>query len=287
MKTLSTACIVAILTFATSAFFTPASKADLGYDVQSTVLVIDREGTVHVTQALTVNETYPEITLKLLAPKIENVRALIENQTSLNCTVNGYNITIVTLGSKTITLDYYTADLTTKKGGVWNLTLETPYNTTVYMPKQATITYLSDVPISIKTQDERNILELQPGKWEISYSLPTATPTPPTSPKPEEITLMVAIAAVIAWNLFLFFRKRSAPSAAEKVLKGHPELRAEEREVIEFIAQKGGKVMEAEIRKRFNLPKTSVWRMTKRLERSEVVTIKKIGTQNQIELSES
>jgi len=62
------------------------------------------------------------------------------------------------------------------------------------------------------------------------------------------------------------------------------ELRPDDVKVIEFISEKGGKVLEPEIRMRFALPKTSAWRQIKRLERLGYVKVTKIGSQNQIEL---
>ncbi|MBI3840744.1 MAG: hypothetical protein HY297_02115 [Thaumarchaeota archaeon] len=54
-------------------------------------------------------------------------------------------------------------------------------------------------------------------------------------------------------------------------------------QVLNFIQEKGGKVLEPEIRMRFALPKTSAWRQIKRLERLGYLKVTKIGSQNQIE----
>jgi len=55
---------------------------------------------------------------------------------------------------------------------------------------------------------------------------------------------------------------------------------------INFIAEKGGEAFESEIRDRFDLPKTTVWRLVKRLAREELVEIKKAGGQNLIRIRE-
>jgi uncharacterized membrane protein len=65
---------------------------------------------------------------------------------------------------------------------------------------------------------------------------------------------------------------------------GGKDLRPDDLQVISFIQEKGGKVLEPEIRTRFALPKTSAWRQIKRLERLGYVKVTKIGSQNQIEL---
>ena len=57
----------------------------------------------------------------------------------------------------------------------------------------------------------------------------------------------------------------------------------EDRAVLEFLAEKDGKVFEAEIRERFpDMPRTSFWRLIKRLEKLEIVEVKKIGLENQV-----
>ncbi|MFB3043237.1 MAG: helix-turn-helix transcriptional regulator, partial [Nitrososphaerales archaeon] len=61
-------------------------------------------------------------------------------------------------------------------------------------------------------------------------------------------------------------------------------LRPEEEEVLRFIREQGGMVLESELRKKFILPKTSMWRMAKRLERAGLVKINRVGLQNEIEL---
>ncbi|MFQ5711782.1 MAG: helix-turn-helix transcriptional regulator [Candidatus Geothermarchaeales archaeon] len=62
---------------------------------------------------------------------------------------------------------------------------------------------------------------------------------------------------------------------------------SEEKNIIRFIFERGGRVLEAEIREEFDLPRTSVWRMAKRLEDMGIVVIRKVGLQNQIELRRS
>jgi len=71
-----------------------------------------------------------------------------------------------------------------------------------------------------------------------------------------------------------------------KIFTEKPYLRDDDKEAINYIAEKGGEVFESEIRERFNLPKTTVWRLVKRLEREEIVEVKKAGGQNLIRIRE-
>ena len=52
--------------------------------VESTNLTVYRDGLVHLTQTIVVNETDPAITLPLFSSSIDNVIVLDENQTVLD-----------------------------------------------------------------------------------------------------------------------------------------------------------------------------------------------------------
>ncbi|MCW4035505.1 MAG: hypothetical protein NWF03_09100, partial [Candidatus Bathyarchaeota archaeon] len=94
------------------------------------------------------------------------------------------------------------------------------------------------------------------------------------------IIAVVGIGSVIV-VVFIFIRKRG-PNV-QKVLKNHNQLNQEETEVIQFLAEKDGKAFEAEIREHFpQIPRTSLWRLVRRLEKLEIVEVKKIGLENQV-----
>jgi hypothetical protein len=68
------------------------------------------------------------------------------------------------------------------------------------------------------------------------------------------------------------------------ILVERPHLRPEDQEVLKFLAEKEGAAFESEIRSKFQIPKTTIWRLVKRLEREELVEIRKAGGQNLIKL---
>ena len=68
------------------------------------------------------------------------------------------------------------------------------------------------------------------------------------------------------------------------ILEERSHLRPEDQQVLKFLAEKEGAAFESEIRTRFQLPKTTIWRLVKRLEREELVEIRKAGGQNLIKL---
>ncbi len=82
----------------------------------------------------------------------------------------------------------------------------------------------------------------------------------------------------------MFHLRRRRTTSLEDILRKHPDLMSDEREILRFIVERGGKALESEIRDAFKLPRSSVWRVAKRLERMGIVVIRKVGVHNQIEL---
>ena len=74
------------------------------------------------------------------------------------------------------------------------------------------------------------------------------------------------------------------PPDKKTIYKFRPELRQEDKDIVAFISEKGGRAYESELRKKFLLPRTTMWRAVKRLEREGVVEIEKIDQQNLIKL---
>jgi uncharacterized membrane protein len=69
-----------------------------------------------------------------------------------------------------------------------------------------------------------------------------------------------------------------------RILEEKPHLRPEDQHVLKYLAENDGAVFESELRTKFQLPKTTIWRLVKRLEREELVEIRKAGGQNLIKL---
>jgi len=102
---------------------------------------------------------------------------------------------------------------------------------------------------------------------------------------PIPIEYLVAAAAAVAAIFFVVFLLFRRGYNVEKIFKMHPRLNKEEKSVIEFLAENEGKAFESQIRERFpDIPRTSLWRLVKRLENLEIIKVKKIGLENQVEL---
>ena len=68
------------------------------------------------------------------------------------------------------------------------------------------------------------------------------------------------------------------------VIRKKGNLKPEEKDILVYISEKEGAAFEGEIRNKFILPKTSLWRLIKRLERENLIEVTKIGGQNLIKL---
>ena len=101
------------------------------------------------------------------------------------------------------------------------------------------------------------------------------------------------ILVIIAAAVFMFFRMRKpVPRATLKysfdldaLFNAHPYLRLDDKEVLRFLADAGGEAFAAEIRDRFDVPRTSLWRMIRRLEGEGIVDVEAIGGQSLVRIN--
>jgi uncharacterized membrane protein len=96
-----------------------------------------------------------------------------------------------------------------------------------------------------------------------------------------------AIASIV-FAIWFMRRKKTPPQPKEpveevdvdKLFEKEKHLRPEEVQVIHFLAEKHGTAFEAELYEKLNLPRTTTWRLLKRLEIMEIVDIRKSRRQN-------
>lgn len=115
---------------------------------------------------------------------------------------------------------------------------------------------------------------------EKAYELQEETQSFPT----HLLILVLGSVIIIAISLFLVRRVRGGKVDVEEVLKGYPWLRSDQQEIIRFLAEKKDGIFESDLRQAFDLPKSSMWRLIKRLEDEEIVTVTQLRGQNYIKL---
>lgn len=280
-----------------------------GFESVRNGITVYRDGVVLVVEQFRVNSSLADITVTLLSPTANAIFVTDQVKAPLSFDVSGQNITIHTLGATAATLEYQTVDLTKKEGAVWTVRFNLRRSANLTLPDQATITFLNAIPDLISLGTGRPLLLLKPGQWEVSYTLPVvlahspqlpqqqppqqnppagkppAEQQPPQAPATQvsvnllSILWIPAIGIAAAAGGFLFYRMKR-PSTIDTDVK----LRPEEEQLLQFLEENDRKALESDLRKKFILPKTSMWRMAKRLERMGYVKINRVGFQNELEL---
>ncbi len=244
--------------------------------------MVYRDGVARVRQAFSVNTTVSSIFLPLLGES-DDVLATNEKGEILRYDLRTKDVTIYTLGVTRVTLEYYTTAITRKNGPVWTVKLSLPDTGRLVLPDEASVVYLSDKPTSIEAADNKPILTLIQGPWKISYVIPlktsTSTTFTATTTPFNAATIGAGIAAgvllLLAITAFLRYRSRLPSDQLSQI----------DAQVLDAIRSRGGRIFESELRDLLGIPKTSAWRHVKKLEKMELLRIKKIGTQNEITLA--
>ncbi len=257
------------------------------YSVGSLSFSITPDGDTHIMQTLTdIDVQTPSVNVTIYAKTPQNLVASDTNGQLLNYSPSYYgqytNYTIDTLGTSSVLIQYDTNELVTQSGGVWNFSIDTPYNYTLTLPATVTSFPTPNALASFKDSSGLTILTMPAGKSHVSYIFDVVSGSPLTTP------LIGGIMGVSGGSVvtYLFIRRKKERKVdSARVIRAHPELRGEEQAVVNFLAQRNGEAMESEIRDAFEkIPKTTMWRMLKRLEEAEVVTLEKAGNQNRVKL---
>lgn len=102
--------------------------------------------------------------------------------------------------------------------------------------------------------------------------------------------LAVCAAASI---LYVYYRRQKTskkqettlqPIDVNKILEERKYMRMEDQEAIKFIASAGGEIFESSLREQLKLPKSTLWRLVRRLQREGLIEVEKVGGQNLIRL---
>jgi len=267
------------------------------------------DGSAHVFFELESNPLFPDTQITLFGESIENLVVEDENGFLLTTEPSQNNPTIFeveTLGASTILINYDTYSLVSKNGKVWSFAVDSPTEFSLLMPVNSLVVGMTTFPIDMSEEDDRIKMLLPPGPVELTYFL-THAESAQVKPVVEtedssQSSIIIAIAgiitAVIIAVIFKFRKKPIRNTQAELVKeeKGSTEqfelestlsddnVRDDDKEIIKFIHENGGEVLESELRKKFLQPRTTMWRAVKRLERQGKIIISKKDQQNLVKL---
>jgi uncharacterized membrane protein len=267
------------------------------------------DGSTHVTYFLESDPLLPDTIVPLYGDSFENL--LVEDENGFPLTtqspIENEILDVETLGSSNILINYDTYSLISKDGKIWSFEMDSPVEFTVTMPKNSVIVGMSTIPMDMNVDFERTKILLPSGPAEISYFLAVAESSqvliPEESIQENDNSILYvaggAIAAAVIAAIAIKMRSKpkqviSSPHletlektetiSLEKVLE-MPDLREDDKDIVKFIHENGGNVMESDLRKKFLLPRTTMWRAVKRLERHGLIEITKKDQQNLIKLT--
>jgi len=277
--------------------FTPIVQAvPTTYEPKRLTATIYADGYVWIEYEVEANPLLPSINLALFGGRFEDLIVTSGDGLILDYNVTQNGLEVDTLGLADIKISYFTQDLTNKTGRLWTFTIDAPVDITVKLPKELTVVGLNKAPLSISSEGETLTIVFERGVLTLNYIV---TPTKPTTTQQSEVGWwgwlsyavfaagVMFVGGAVTW--ITLRRRRLAAKLyvkekrvidVEKILASKPDLRPDDKEVLRFLAEAGGEAFEAELRSRFNLPKTSMWRMVRRLQREGLVGVKKVGGQN-------
>jgi uncharacterized membrane protein len=256
---------------------------------ESLTLTLYLDGFVLVNHELELNQTFPSVNVTLLGEAFEELLVVDERNLPLDYSLIEGEAIVYSLGASQLKAAYFTPDLTSKTGKYWTLSTEVSTNATIVLPANASIISINSVPEIIESSNDQVSLVMPAGKIEITY---IAEHSLHQQVKNDETWQLIAIVlfpiiASIVFAVWFLRRKKPAPPAEvenevdlEKLLEKEKHLRPEEVQVIRFLAEKNGTAFEAEIYEKLDLPRTTTWRLLKRLEKMAIVDIQKSRRQN-------
>jgi uncharacterized membrane protein len=334
------------------------------------------DGTTHISQEYSADPQDPELTVSLFGSTIDNFVAQDENGVLLSYDISKTKATIQTFGATSVSIDYDTYDLVSKKGKIWTFVIDSPVDYTLNMPEDTVIVGMTNFPELVETADNKQRLSLLKGKNEIDYFFGVSGPAqsaqkaineaktlilqannngvqtplaqekldlaiseynnkkfvdaeqlaseakesvriemenaanPPASQLntfdwfgKNILTIVTSLAAIggaiSAVTLILKKTKTAVKKTIEPLLNKTngdleqegvvdeaetQEMREDDKRLVAFLEQNGGQAFERDLRKKFLLPRTTMWRAVKRLERQGIIQIEKKEFQNLVKL---
>jgi len=122
----------------------------------------------------------------------------------------------------------------------------------------------------------------------LTYVQQSRAPSPFTA---QNIIISIGLTSVIV--ILVAWRRMSRPPHEdveisidiEPIIRDYPLLRLEEKEVLRHIADTGEGIFLSELRERFELPRSTAWRMVRRLEEMGVLETETVGRETFIRIS--
>ena len=126
-------------------------------------LTLYSDGTAHISTHLDIDPLEPDFEVNLFGSSVDNFVAVGENGFLLSSEIIGDKVTIDTLGSSTITIDYDIHDLISKEGRIWTFSVDSPIDYSLLMPSNSIIVGMNIIPSNMDLVNDQTKLELGSG----------------------------------------------------------------------------------------------------------------------------
>lgn len=260
-------------------------------------LITYPDGMTHVSTQIMTDPLDVDYELDLFGSTIDNFVATGEDGFLLSADIIGNHALIETFSSSIITVEYDIHDLVSKQGRVWTFSLNAPTDFTLLLPENSVIVAMTNLPTNMGIVDNQNQLTLLGGDIEVDYIFGASIgiDLPGFEISLTDLTYaMIGVAAAVVGMLAIIRLKHKNPKPvqtiptvkpnAQSVFKVKPDIRDDDKEIVKFIFDNGGQVLESDLRKKFLQPRTTMWRAVKRLERNGIIEIEKKDLQNLVKL---
>ncbi|MCW8802130.1 MAG: hypothetical protein OQK81_02125 [Candidatus Bathyarchaeota archaeon] len=133
------------------------------------VLTAFVDGFVSIDYVLEVDSAFPTQNITIFGQVLEDLLVVDEDGLPLGYSLNGYTLSVHSLGSTEVGITYLTQDITSKEGKYWTVSLDAPIETRIILPDEAAIISMNKVPEMIETNNGKVTLLMSSGLSEVTY----------------------------------------------------------------------------------------------------------------------
>ncbi|MCG2880498.1 MAG: winged helix-turn-helix transcriptional regulator [Vulcanisaeta sp.] len=231
------------------------------------------------------------------------------NGSSIPAMLMGNNLIIPVFGNGTFMVKYVPS-ITQSPSGYLLMNISSPYIVSIFVSNDVLITHLPiNLIINFTKVNNGIVLQLAPGNYSIGFIPETPTTHITTQPTTSTTTnttvgigqttpqtvkraassmpqyvyyvIPIVIAAAVALLIYAFVIRRRGPEVNPVIVEG---LNPTDREVIKALIEMGGEAYQADLQRKLNIPKATLWRAIKRLEATGYVQVIKEGRVNKVRL---
>jgi len=264
-------------------------------EMEDLVLLVFEDGYVEVSYLARLTGEEIEVELPLIGEPEEDFMIVTdEDGLMLDCEIKGEKIIVESLGAELVNVTYHTKMITEMESGIWTLNITSPFNkTTIKLPENSIIVGLSSIPSSIFKENGRTVLVFGVkgiiwASYVIELKTTTSSPmkTSSSEQEPEQEGSYIWFVPVVAGIIFVSSLLIVSLKRPRKVPVKVEELPYVDKLILDELRTRGGTAFQSELIKALHLPKTTVWRHLKGLEKEGLVEIKKIRGMNHVRLKE-